>query len=151
MRAAFALILATFAPRLAAAQDSARRPERGAYLTIFRSPATGVELRAAHAAVNLGFYPTIIGKDGRRGNVNFMRVGATYYLKSSGPSPYLTPSLLFSLDKDWKSGALTELGYRGMLYRRLSGRLGVGVLTTIDGLVRVNPTVGMDLKLGGAR
>ena len=59
--------------------------------------------------------------------------------------------MVISLDEDWKYGALTELGFCGTLHRALSGRLGVGVLTTVDGRVRVNPTVGMDLKLGRGR
>jgi hypothetical protein len=36
------------------------------------------------------------------------------------------------------------------IYRRLNARLGVGVTTT-DGEVRVNPTVGIDVRLGGPR
>jgi hypothetical protein len=137
---------------LHALQDTLKRqPERGIYLTIFRSPATGVELRAGHAAVHLGFYPTIISKDGKRGNANFVRMGASYYLKASGASAYVTPSILWSLDKNWKHSALTEIGFRGPVYRRLNGRVGAAALTTIDGQVRVNPTVGMDVKLGGAR
>lgn len=146
------LLLALIAaPNLARSQASVPAPERGAYLTIFRSPSSGIELRSGHAAVNLGFYPTVIGRDGKRGNANFIRLGGSYYLKDRGPSLYASPSILFSLDKNWKHGALTELGYRGSIYRQLNGRLGAGVLTTIDGLVRVNPTVGLDIKLGGGR
>lgn len=140
-----------FAPSLARAQAPTSPPERGVYLTIFRSPSSGLEIRSGHAAVNLGFYPTVIGKNGTRGNANFIRLGGSYYLKDHGRSLYASPSILFSLDKNWKHGALTEVGYRGSIYRRLNGRLGAGVLTTIDGLVRVNPTVGIDVKLGGDR
>jgi hypothetical protein len=77
--------------------------------------------------------------------------GGSYYAKSSGSSPYVTPSLMISLDRNWKHGALTEAGYRATLYRTLHGRIGAAVLTTTDGEVRVNPTVGMDIRLGGAR
>jgi hypothetical protein len=137
-------------PALAAAQA---RPvaERGVYLTMFRSPATGLELRAGRAAVHAGHYPTILTRDGVRGNVDFVRAGVTYYARPSGATPYVSPSLVVSLDRGWRGGALTEAGVRGRLYRRLNGRLGAAVLTTTDGLVRVNPTVGFDLKLGGGR
>ena len=146
------LILALIAaPSLAQAQSPTSAPERGIYLTIFRSPSSGIEIRSGHAAVNLGFYPTVIGKDGKRGNANFIRLGGSFYLNDRGSGLYASPSILFSLDKNWKHGALTELGYRGSIYRGLNGRLGAGVLTTVDGLVRVNPTVGMDIKLGRGR
>jgi hypothetical protein len=131
--------------------QSTDRSERGLYLTLFRSPSTGVELRAGHAAAFLGFYPTVISRDGRRDNVDFIRTGVTYYTKDHGASLYVSPSLLWSLDRTWRSGALTEVGFRGRLYSRLNGRLGAAVLTTLDGEVRVNPTVGFDLKLGAAR
>jgi hypothetical protein len=147
-----ALVLATsFTPALLSAQNAPRTPERGLNLTIFRSPATGVELRSGHVSVHAGFYPTIISNDGVRDNVNFIRIGGSYYAKSSGSTPYITPSVMISLDRDWKHGALTEVGYRAALYRTLHGRLGAAVLTTIDGEVRVNPTIGMDVRLGGTR
>jgi hypothetical protein len=146
------LVLAVLAsPTLVQSQPVTSAAERGIYLTIFRSPSTGLEIRSGHAAVNLGFYPTVIGKDGRRGNANFIRLGGSYYVNARGSSLYASPSILFSLDRNWKHGALTEIGYRGTIYRRLSGRLGAGVLTTSDGLIRVNPTVGMDVKLGRGR
>jgi hypothetical protein len=121
------------------------------YLTAFRSPATGVELRAGHAAAYLGFYPTVISREGTRGNANFIRAGVTYYARAHGASPYVSPSVVWSLDRRWRSGALTEVGFRGRLYGRLNGRLGAALLTTLDGQVRVNPTVGLDLRLGATR
>jgi hypothetical protein len=33
----------------------------------------------------------------------------------------------------------------------VNGRLGAAVLTTFDRQVRVNPTIGLDVKLGAAR
>jgi hypothetical protein len=147
-----ALVLATIAvPHVAMSQSSSKPRESGIYLTIFRSPSTGVEVRSGHAAGNLGFYPTVLRKDGKRDNANFIRLGGSYYLRDGGSSVYVSPSVVFSLDKDWEHGALTELGFRGSVYRALSGRVGVGVLTTIGGVVRVNPTVGMNLKLGRGR
>ena len=143
------LSLALVLPSAVSAQSTAA--ERGVYLTVFRSPATGVELRAGHVAGYAGFYPTVISRNGTRGNVNFVRAGGTYYLKAQGAGPYVSPSLLVSLDRDWKSGVLTEVGYRGRLYGRVNGRLGAAVLTTFDRQTRVNPTVGLDVKLGAAR
>jgi hypothetical protein len=144
-------LLATVALPADALSQSAARDERGVYLTVFRSPATGVELRAGHGAAYAGFYPTVIARDGARGNVNFVRVGATYYLRAQGVTPYVSPSLVWSLDPAWRNGALTEVGVRGRLYGRVSGRLGAAVLTTLDGPTRVNPTVGLDLRLGARR
>jgi hypothetical protein len=144
------LLAALLLPNLLSAQTATPR-ERGVYLTVFRSPATGLELRSGHVAAYAGFYPTIISRDGQQENVNFIRAGATYYLKARGASLYASPSVVFSLDRSWRNGALTEMGFRGRLFSRVNGRLGAGVLTTTDGLVRVNPTVGLDIKLGAGR
>lgn len=146
-----ALLAATFAIPAAASAQSAPQPERGLYLTMFRSPSTGLELRAGRGAVHAGYYPTVLGRDGARATVGFVRAGVTYYARPSGATPYVSPSLVVSLDRQWRGGALTEAGVRGRLYRRLNGRLGVAVLTTTDREVRVNPTVGLDVKLGAAR
>jgi len=143
------LLAAIVKPSICVSQSAAR--ERGVYLTVFRSPATGIELRAGHAATYVGFYPTVISRDGKRANANFIRAGFSYYVKEDGPSPYLSPSMLVSLGSDWKSGMLNEIGYRGRLYGRVNGRVGAAVLTTFDGQVRVNPTIGLDLKLGASR
>ena len=147
-----ALVVAMIAaPHIAMSQTSSKPRESGVYLTVFRSPSTGVEVRSGRAGVNLGFYPTVLRRDGERENANFIRLGGSFYAKDRGSSLYVSPSIVFSLDKDWKHGALTELGFRGKVYRRLNGRLGAGVLTTTDGHVSVNPTVGLDLKLGRGR
>jgi hypothetical protein len=147
-----ALVVAMIAaPHIAMSQTPSKPRESGVYLTIFRSPSTGVEVRSGRAGVNLGFYPTVLRRNGERDNANFIRLGGSFYAKDRGSSLYVTPSIVFSLDKDWKHGALTELGFRGKLYRALSGRLGAGVLTTTDGHVSVNPTIGLDLKLGRGR
>jgi hypothetical protein len=145
------VVLASLVLPTEGSAQAARRPERGVYATVFRSPATGIELRAGHAATYLGFYPTIISRDGKRGNVNFMRAGVTYYMKDHGASAYVSPSLVWSLDRDWRNGALTEVGFRGRLFGRVNGRLGAAVLTTLDKQVRVNPTIGLDFKLGAGR
>lgn len=136
-------------------QQPAREPVRegGVYLTIFRSPATGLEIRGPHVGAHLGFYPTIIEADGQSEgeNTNFIRIGASYYVRASGWTPYVAPALLVSLDDDWDNGVLSDVGLRFPFARRGAFRIGVGVLTTFDGEVRVNPTVGFDLRLGKAR
>jgi hypothetical protein len=155
MRAFFTTILLTSlvltTEGSAQSADRSAPSEQGVYLTMFRSPATGVELRAGHAAAFVGHYPTVISRDGVRGNANFVRAGVTYYAKSQGTSIYVSPSVMWSLGTRWRSGALTEVGFRGKLYGRLNGRLGAAVLTTLDRQVRVNPTAGFDLKLGAGR
>jgi hypothetical protein len=139
--------LAAQTPAAAAASDA------GLYLTIFRNPSTGLEWRGSRYGVNAGFYPTILKADGQEDgeNTNFVRIGATAYLRRAGWTPYLSPSLVLSLDDDWDNGVLTDVGVRLPFTRRAAFRLGVGVLTTFDGEVRVNPTVGFDVRLGGAK
>jgi hypothetical protein len=144
------LLAALVLPSEGSAQPNERR-EQGVYLTLFRSPATGVEVRAGHAAAHVGLYPTVISRDGARGHANFIRAGGTYYVKARGASPYVSPSLMWSLDDRWRNGALTEVGFRGRVFGRVNGRLGAAVLTTLDRQVRVNPTIGLDLKLGARR
>lgn len=152
MRLSFAaaILTALVLPATASTQSTTTR-EHGVYLTAFRSPATGIELRAGHAAAFLGFYPTILRRDGDRATANFIRTGVTYYLRASGATPYVSPSIVVSVGDRWGSGALTEIGLRGRIFTRVHGRLGAAVLTTFDGEMRVNPTVGLDIKLGGAR
>jgi hypothetical protein len=146
-----AAVIVTFVLPATGATQSTTTTERGVYLTAFRSPATGIEVRSGHAAAFAGFYPTVLRKDGVRANANFIRTGVTWYVRDSGATAYVSPSLVVSLGDTWKSGALTEIGFRGRLFSRVNGRLGAAVLTTFDKQVRVNPTVGLDIKLGGAR
>jgi hypothetical protein len=148
------LAMALSLPSAASAQNSGRpaaaAPEGGLYLTAFRSPATGLEYRMDRVAIHAGYYPTILETDGQaKGeNTNFIRTGASFYLRPTGWTPYVTPSIVLSLDDDWDNGVLTELGVRFPLSSRASLRGGVGVLRTFDGETRVNPTVGLDIRLG---
>jgi len=123
------------------------------YLTVFRNPSTGLELRAGRIGVHLGFYPTILKADGEveGRNTNFIRVGATFYSSADRTSLYVSPSLVVSLDDRFRNGIFADVGVRGRFSRSVAGRLGVGALRTVDGEVRVNPTVGLDVRLGGAR
>jgi hypothetical protein len=103
--------------------------------------------------VHAGFYPTILKADGetKGRNTNFIRAGATIYSRTTGTALYLSPSIAFSLDRRFRTGVFTDAGIRGRLAGPVSGRLGVGMLNTFDGETRVNPTVGLDIRLGKAR
>lgn len=153
-RLAFLVLVLSLAAtvRSGQAQQAPARAD-GIYLTVFRSPATGVELRKGVGAIHAGFYPTILKADGQsKGeNTNFVRVGASAYLRQQGWTPYISPALLFSLDDDWANGVISEVGVRVPVRGRAAFRLGVGVLTAFDGEVRVNPTVGLDFRIRGQR
>jgi hypothetical protein len=140
----------TAPPVAPVAPPTSTRPlaERGVYLTVFRSPSTGLEYRRGRAALHAGFYPTVLRADGaKKGNANFVRVGGTYYQRPRGASVFVSPSVMFSLDDAWGNGALTELGSRLPLGRYVNFRLGAGLLTTFNGEVRLNPTIGLDVPL----
>ena len=147
---AFALALSV--PSSALAQDSQApaSPEGGLYLTAFRSPATGLEYRAGHFAIHGGYYVTILklGEQAKAENTTFVRPGASFDLRPAGWTPYVSPSIVISLDDDWDHGVLTELGLRIPVFSRASLRGGVGVLRTFGGETRVNPTIGVDVRLG---
>lgn len=151
---AVTLAIALFLSSPASAQDSkqtvAAAPESGFYLTTFRSPATGLEYRSGRFAIYAGHYVTILKTDDqvKGDSTHFVRTGASFYLRPSGWTPYVSPSVVLSLDDDWGNGMLTELGLRIPVFSRASLRDGVGVLRTFDGQTRVNPTIGLDVRLG---
>jgi hypothetical protein len=147
---ALALSLASSASAQESRQAPAASPEGGLYLTAFRSPATGLEYRTGRFAVHAGYYATILemGEQTKGDSINFVRTGASFYLRPTGWTPYVSPSLLLSLDENWDNGVLTELGLRIPVFPRASLRGGIGVLRTFDGETRVNPTIGLDVRLG---
>lgn len=138
----------------ASAQDSeqakAASPEGGLYATAFRSPATGLEYRMGRFAIHAGYYVTILkaGEQARGESTNFVRTGTSFFLRPAGWTPYVSPSLVLSLDDDWDNGVLAELGLRIPVLSRASLRGGIGVLRTFNGNTRVNPTIGLDVRLG---
>ncbi len=137
---------------LSASVAHAQAPKpQGLYLTVFRSPSTGLEFRRGAFAVNGGFYPTRLKADGQteNENTNFLRFGFSAYLRSHGVAPFISPGLLVSLDDDWSNGIITEAGVRVPVVKWLALRGGVGVITAFNGEVRVNPTIGLDIRLGG--
>jgi hypothetical protein len=147
---ALALSLSPSASAQESQQAPAASPERGLYLTAFRSPATGLEYRAGRFAIHGGYYVTIlkVGEHAKGENTNFVRTGASFYLRPKGWTPYVSPSVVLSLDDDWDNGILTEVGLRIPVFSRASLRGGVGVLRTFDGETKVNPTIGLDVRLG---
>lgn len=151
MNVRLALVIAALAVLPAARAAAQRPPEHGLYLTVFRSPSTGLEYRAGRFGVHAGWYPTILKADGQDEgeNTNFVRLGGTAYLRPSGISPFLSPAVLVSLDDDWSTSVLAEAGLRVPVTGRFSVRGGVGVLSDLKGEVRVNPTIGLDVRLGG--
>jgi hypothetical protein len=147
--AVIALAATIILPASADAQTTPAPSEDGAHITFFRSPATGLEYRWGRFGLHTGYYPTILKDDGQTTgeNTNFVRAGATYYLRSARWTLFVSPAVLISLDDDWDNGVLTEVGVRVPVFNRTSFRVGVGVLRTFDGITRVNPTVGFDVRL----
>lgn len=147
---AVVLSLSSSASAQESQQAPAVSPEGGLYLTAFRSPATGLEYRTGRFAIHAGYYVTIlkIGEQAKGENTNFVRTGASFYLRPTGWTPYVSPSVVLGLDDDWDNGILTEVGVRIPVFSRASVRGGVGVLRTFDGETRVNPTIGLDVRLG---
>jgi hypothetical protein len=152
-----ATALATTSTRPASAQPPAapRAADAGpeVRLTVFRNPATGIEVKQARLAVFVGFYPTILrlNPEEPQKTTTWMRAGVTVYAQPTGPTVYATLSGMWSLQSGWRHGLLTELGARAPMGDRVAGRLGAAVLTTFDGRVRLNPTVGLDVRLSGGR
>lgn len=117
-------------------------------LTVFRNPATGVEVRYGALAAHAGYYPTIIPRDGKNRNTEFVRLGAAAFLRERGVSPYLAASYLVSLTDGWADSVLLEGGALAPVYRGFGVRLGAALLVPTDGeRVRVNPTIGASLRL----
>lgn len=148
----FTAVALTLAALLSASSAHAQAVKpQGLYLTVFRSPSTGLEFRRGAFAVNGGFYPTQLKADGQAEseNASFLRFGFSAYLRSHGVTPFISPGLLVSLDDDWSNGIITEAGVRVPVVKWLALRGGVGVITAFNGEVRVNPTIGLDIRLGG--
>jgi hypothetical protein len=145
-----ALSLSSPASAQESSQPAVASPEGGLYLTAFRSPATGLEYRTGRFAIHAGYYVTILktGEQVKGESTNFVRTGASFYLRPTGWTPYVSPSVVLSLDNDWDNGVLTEVGVRIPVFSRASLRGGVGVLRTFNGRTRVNPTIGLDIRLG---
>jgi hypothetical protein len=126
-------------------------PAQELNLNLFRNPSIGLEYRLGPVAAHAGLYPTVISKDaaGKNQTSWFVRAGlTTFFLGHSfyGQRPsefYLSASYLRGLNQGHGHAALTETGYRWMVWQGLNVRLGVAVLLERDRDVKVNPTPGI--------
>jgi hypothetical protein len=148
------LTLVLAAPELSAQEAAVQEFEgRRLSVNIFRAPSNGIDYRvSSHASVHAGFYPTVLEIQGDRENVNFIRLGGTFWL-STRSGPYLSTGVALSLDRNaWRHSFANEAGYHQGLGSRLSVRLGVILLTTTD-LDRssANPTIGLSFRPGTRR
>lgn len=120
-------------------------------LNLFRNPSIGLEYRLGDVSVHGGLYPTIISKNaaGKNQTSWFVRAGlSTFFLGHSfyGQRPsefYLSASYLRGLNLGRGNAALTEAGYRWMVWQGLNLRIGVAVLLERGSDVKVNPTPGI--------
>jgi hypothetical protein len=147
------LVLAAAAPALSAQQAAPEFEGRKLSVNIFRAPSTGLDYRLSnHASVHAGFYPTVLEIQDDRENVNFIRVGGTFWL-STGSGPYVSTGVALSLERDaWEHSFANEAGYQQHLGSRLSIRLGAILLTTTDlQASRLNPTIGLSFRPGARR
>lgn len=125
------------------------RPDQWrATLTIFRSPGTGLQVQHGHLAAFLGFYPTVIKRDGGQRNTNFIRVGAAYYAAPDArTSPYASLAFAPSLTRGWSNSVIADVGVRRMFTARFSGQIGVAVLhEPRSNETRLNPTIGLGVR-----
>jgi hypothetical protein len=128
-------------------------------MTLFRNPATGLEVRRGAVVLFAGHYPTVFRRDGRRQTTHFARAGAGLVGRpEAATAPYASLSWAVSASRGWPSSALAEAGVRQRLgrdgvARRLTARLGAAVLVAPNAgadrrtAVRVNPTVGAGFDL----
>lgn len=141
-------LLATAAPSLAQSVVPQRsHPRTTVSLTVFRNPATGLEVRRGALAVHAGYYPTIIPRGGENRNTEFARLGASVFLRDHGVSPYVGAAALVSLSDGWSNSALVEAGALVPVVGPVALRLGAGLLVPTDGdRVRLNPTIGGSVR-----
>lgn len=143
-----AVVLATAAPALAQSTPPTApfsRPTLSA--TVFRNPATGLEIRYGALAAHTGYYPTIIPRDGKNRNTEFVRLGVSVFLRDHGLTPYVSAAYLISLTGGWADSAFLEIGTLIPVIGPVDFRLGAGLMVPTDGeAVRLNPTVGASYR-----
>ncbi len=117
-------------------------------LTIFRSPGSGLQVSRGHLAAFVAHYPTIITRDGKQRNTQFIRIGVAAYARPDArTSPYVSLSYAPSLTKGWANSALFDVGARQRFGSRFSGQLGAAVLYAPETRqTRVNPTIGLGVQ-----
>jgi hypothetical protein len=117
-------------------------------LTIFRSPGTGLQLSRGHFAAFAAHYPTVIKRDGKQRDTQFLRFGvAAYAAPDARTSPYASLSFAPSLTKGWSNSGLADVGLRQQFTDRFNGQLGVALLYAPQSReTRVNPTIGLGVR-----
>lgn len=157
MRRFFRLALISIVPHMLYAQSgdstmpkapsAARDNDWHVTLTLFRSPGTGIQVAKGHLAAFVGFYPTVIERDGEQRNTNFVRLGVAAYASTGRTSPYASVSFAPSLTKGWSNSGLVDAGMRHYFTRRFSGQLGAALLYAPGNKeTRVNPTIGLGVR-----
>jgi hypothetical protein len=147
------LLTATLAASALSAQEVPEFEGQRLSVNIFRAPSTGLDYRFSdHASVHAGHYPTVLSINGDNTNVNFVRLGGTFWL-STGSGPYLSTGVAFSMEPSvWDHSIANEAGYHQRLGSRVSARLGAILLSTTDfERTRLNPTIGLSVRLGSRR
>jgi hypothetical protein len=117
-------------------------------MTLFRSPGSGVQISRGHLAAFVAHYPTVIKRNDKQRNTQFVRIGVAAYARPDArTSPYVSLSYAPSLTKGWANSALFDLGARQRLGNRFSGQLGAAVLYAPETRqTRFNPTVGLGVQ-----
>lgn len=113
----------------------------------FRNPSVGVEYRVRQVSVHAGYYPTAF-KSGE--NTNFMKVGVTGWFLPTGrkenPSSFFAGiDYLRGYSRDYKNkNAIgVEAGFRWMVWKGLSLRIGAIAVAGGGQSLKINPTPGI--------
>jgi hypothetical protein len=123
-------------------------------VNLFRAPSTGVDYRfVSHASAHVGLYPTVLSLQGEREQINFIRVGGTYWLRPAASGFYFSTGVAWSLERHlWGHSLANEVGYHQQLGARWGARLGANLLTAVEGMrSRLNPTIGLTFRAGARR
>lgn len=113
----------------------------------FRNPSIGAEYRYKYVSVHAGYYPTNF-ESGE--TTEFIRTGLTYWFlpvgqKENPSSFYASVSYARGMNRDYEdvNAALTEVGFRWMVYKGINLRLGVTALAADGKSLKINPTPGI--------
>jgi hypothetical protein len=149
----FAALIAVATPAFAqnaslARPSNVRNDDWRVTLTIFRSPGTGLQLSRGHFAAFAAHYPTVIERDGKQRDTQFLRFGiAAYAAPDARTSPYASLSFAPSLTKGWSNSGLVDVGLRQQFTDRFNGQLGMALLYAPQSReTRVNPTIGLGVR-----
>lgn len=113
----------------------------------FRNPSIGAEYRQGPLSVHAGYYLTNFESGV---TTEFVKTGLTYWFppvgKKENPSSfYSSLSYARGLTRDYKNknAGIGEVGFRWMVWKGLSLRLGVAALVAKGESIKINPTPGI--------